>query len=262
MTRLLVVLCLCCSISLCGISQDIPVTYRIKSNNAFKKGEKLTYRIHYGAVNAGIAVMSVDNTSKEINGRQTLHVIGTGTSAGAFDWVFKVRDRYESYIDEEALMPWLFLRRVDEGGYKIIQNQYYDHVNGKVNSNGKSIDVPNYIQDMYSAFYYARTIDFSAAKKGDTYAVPTFVDDEIWNLKIKYLGKEIVNSDLGKINCLKFCPVIQKGRVFKREEDLTLWVSDDMNHVPIRLQGEILFGSIKMDISAVAGLIGTLNFAK
>ena len=81
-------------------------------------------------------------------------------------------------------------------------------------------------------------------------------------MKIKYLGKEIVNSDLGKINCLKFCPVIQKGRVFKREEDLTLWVSDDMNHVPIRLQGEILFGSIKMDISAVAGLVGTLNFAK
>ena len=238
------------------------VVYRKATNTAFKRGEELMYRIHYGAVNAGVAVMTVDNSSKLINGRPTLHVVGTGTSKGAFDWVFKVRDRYESYMDEEALMPWLFIRRVEEGGYKISQNQAYDHNGGKVNSNGKSLTVPKYIQDMLSAFYYARTLDFSKAKKGDTYAVQTFVDDEVWDLKIKFIGKEVVNSDVGKINCLKFCPVVQKGRVFKKEEDLTLWISDDANHVPVRAQGEILVGSIKMDLIKTTNLASSMNFAK
>ncbi|CAN5208257.1 DUF3108 domain-containing protein [soil metagenome] len=246
-----------------GTSQTADASaYRQLKNTAFKRGEELTYRIHYGSVNAGVATMTVDNSEKMINGRPTLHVIGTGTSKGAFDWVFKVRDRYESYMDEEALMPWLFIRRVDEGGYKINQNQSYDHTEGKVNSNGKSLTVPKYVQDMLSAFYYARTIDFSKAKKGEVYAVQTFIDDEIWDLKIKYLGKEIVKSDLGNINCLKFCPVVQKGRVFKKEEDLTLWISDDVNHVPVRAQGEILVGSIKMDIIKVSNLNANLNMAK
>jgi hypothetical protein len=260
MKRILSVLAFSALVPSFLMAQD--VNYRKVTNNAFKRGEELTYRIHYGAVNAGVAVMSVDNSTKLINGRPTLHVIGTGTSKGAFDWVFKVRDRYESYVDEEALMPWLFIRRVDEGGYKISQNQAYDHNGGKVISNGKSLTVPKYIQDMLSGFYYARTLDFSKAKKGDTYAVQTFIDDEIWDLKIKFLGKEVVNSDLGKINCLKFCPVVQKGRIFKKEEDLTLWISDDANHVPVRAQGEILVGSIKMDLIKTANLTTALNIAK
>ncbi|MDQ3112084.1 MAG: DUF3108 domain-containing protein [Bacteroidota bacterium] len=260
MKRILIFLSYLSLVPLAGTAQT--AEYRKVTNTAFKRGEELTYRIHYGAVNAGVAIMSVDNANKLIAGRPTLHVIGTGTSKGAFDWVFKIRDRYESYVDEEALMPWLFIRRVDEGGYKINQNQTYDHTMGKVNSNGKSLTVPKYIQDMLSAFYYARTIDFSKAKKGDTYAVQTFVDDEVWDLKIKFLGKEIVKSDVGKINCLKFCPVVQKGRVFKKEEDLTLWISDDANHVPVRAQGEILVGSVKMDLIKTSGLMTTLNIAK
>jgi len=242
-----------------GHSQD---PYRKMTNTSFKRGEELKYRIHYGAVDAGEAIMSVDNSSKLINNRPTLHVIGTGTSKGAFDWFFKVRDRYESYMDEEALMPWLFIRRVDEGGFKINQNQVYDHTSGKVNSNGKSIVVPKYIQDMLSAFYYARTMDFSKAKAGDIYSVPTFIDDEIWDLKIKFLGKEAISTDVGKVNCLKFCPVVQKGRVFKKEEDLTLWISDDANHVPVRAKGEILVGSIKMDLTGYSGLANTMNLVK
>lgn len=236
--------------------------YRKVNNTAFKRGEELKYRVHYGTVNAGEAVMSVNQDNKLINGRPTLHVIGTGQSKGAFDWFYKVRDRYESYVDEEALMPWLFIRNVDEGGFKIKQNQIYDHNGGKVNSNGKSLVVPKYIQDMLSSFYYARTLDFTNAKKGDIYAVQTFVDDEIWDLKIKFLGKETISTDVGKVSCLKFCPVVQKGRVFKKEEDLTVYISDDANHIVMRAQGEILVGAIKMDLTSYSGLANTLNIVK
>jgi hypothetical protein len=260
MKRIVLLMSFLIAASVAVIAQDSP--YRTVKNGAFKRGEELKYRIHYGTVNAGVAIMSITSDSKQIGGRPTFHMVGTGESKGAFDWFFKVRDRYETFMDEAALMPWLFIRRVDEGGFKISQNQIYDHTGGKVNSDGKSVVVPKYIQDMLSAFYYARTFDFSKAKVGDKFEVKTFIDNEIWDLQIKYLGKEVVNSDLGKINCLKFCPVVQKGRVFKKEEDLTMYISDDANHVPVRAQGEILVGSIKMDLTATSGLMTSLNKVK
>lgn len=236
--------------------------YRTVVNTAFKRGEELKYRIHYGAMNAGVATLTVDNTNKLINGRSTYHVVGTGNTIGAFEWFYKVRDRYESYVDEEAMMPWIFIRRVDEGGFKINQNQTYDHTVGRVNSNGKMVTVPKYIQDMISSFYYARTLDFSTAKVGDIFSVPTFIDDSVWTMKLKYKGKETIKTDLGRIRCLKFCPVVQVGRVFKKEEDLSLWISDDVNHVPMRAEGSILVGSIKMDIIKTTNLMEPLNKEK
>ncbi|HLG03386.1 MAG TPA: DUF3108 domain-containing protein, partial [Bacteroidia bacterium] len=192
----------------------------------------------------------------------TYHMIATGESKGAFDLFYKVRDRYESYMDEEALMPWLFLRSVDEGGFKFKQNQAYNHNTGTVLADGKAFTVPRYIQDMLSAFYYSRTLDFSQAKLNDVFTVNCFVDNEIWDMKMKFLGREVLKSDVGRINCLKFCPVVQKGRVFKKEEDLTVWISDDANHIPIRAQGEILVGSVKMDLTSYTGLVAELNRCK
>lgn len=236
--------------------------YRTVTNTAFKRGEELKYRVHYGAMNAGLATLTIDNTTKLINGRPTLHAVAVGNSIGAFDWFFKVRDRYESYMDEAAMMPWIFIRRVDEGGFKISQNQTYDHNIGRVNSNGKMMTVPKYIQDMVSSFYYARTLDFTNAKVGDVYSVPTFIDDSVWTMKLKFKGRETIKTDLGRIKCLKFCPVVQVGRVFKKEEDLSLYVSDDANHVPVRAEGSILVGSIKMDIISTSGLMVPLNKEK
>jgi hypothetical protein len=105
-----------------------------------------------------------------------------------------------------------------------------------------------------SAFYAARNLDFTHAKEGDVFTVDCFVDKELWPLKIKYVGKEVIDTDLGKFRCLKFRPIVQKGRIFKKEEDLTAWISDDKNHVPMRVQAKILVGSIKMDITGMKNL--------
>ena len=151
----------------------------------------------------------------------------------SFNWFFKVRDRYETYIDEEALLPWAFIRRVDEGGYIINQDQTYNHFNNTVNSDGKVFDVPDGIQDMLSVYYFGRCLDYSSAIAGDIFTINTFVDDEIFPLKIKYFGKENFETDLGTFRCLKFHPVIQEGRVFNAEKDLTIWITDDENRIPI-----------------------------
>jgi len=224
-------------------------------NTAFNQGEILSYRLHYGALNAGVAVLEVKPQILDISGRKVMHIVANGYSQGAADWFFKVRDRYETYMDKDAMVPWLFVRRVDEGGFKFSQDYVFNHYTKKVDvGNGEKFDIPNGVQDMVSAFYTARSLDLSNAKPGDLFSLTSFVDKEVWPVKIKFIGRETIDTDIGKYKCLKFRPVVQKGRVFKHEDDLNVWISDDKNHIPMRVQANIIIGSIKMDITNAANL--------
>ena len=231
-----------------------------KKNIAFKEGEILTYRMHYGLLNAGGAVLEVKPDIMSISGRQVYHIVGTGFTTGSADWFFKVRDRYETYMDKDALLPWMFVRRVDEDGFKFSQDYMFNHYTKKVDvGNNQKFDIPTGIQDMVSAFYYARNLDLSNAKPGDTYTMNCFLDKEIWPLKIKFIEKEVINTDIGKFRCLKFRPIVQQGRVFKKEEDLNVWISDDNNHIVMRAKADIIIGSIKMDITSVKNLANAMS---
>ena len=229
-------------------------------NEAFKRGEKLKFRLHYGFMDAAEITLDVKDEAKTFGSSNTFHVVGVGNSKGSFDWFFKVRDRYETYIDENALVPWFFLRRVDEGGYIINQDYFFNHYKKKVEIGaGESFDIPDDTQDMLSAFYATRCIDFTNAKEGDVFTINSFVDKEMFKLQIKYVGKETIKTGLGKFKCLKFRPVIQKGRIFKHEDDLKVWITDDKNHIPVRAEAEILFGSIKMDLIEYSGLANPIS---
>lgn len=235
----------------------------LMNKDAFKRGEVLNFRLHYGVIDAGVASLAVTEDTKEIGGRKTFHIVGLGSSKGAFDWFYKVRDRYETYIDEKALVPWVFVRRVNEGGYKIEQDYVFNHFNDKVNvGKGEVYDIEPNMQDMLSAFYHARNLDLSNAKINETYEIKCFMDKEVWPLKIKFIGREVIDTEIGKIRCLKFRPIVQKGRVFKNEEDLNVYISDDKNHIPIRGQADVLVGSIKMDITSYSGLANPLAIVK
>ncbi|CAG0966245.1 MAG: DUF3108 domain-containing protein [Bacteroidetes bacterium] len=222
---------------------------------AFKPGEVLEYRLHYGVVDAGTARLEVKNSTLNVSGREVLHVVGTGQSRGAFDWFYKVRDRYETYMDAKGVFPWLFVRRVNEGGYKINQDYKFFQAQNKVdNGKGNTFEVPEGVQDMLSAFYYARTIDFSSAKVGDIYTIPAFVDDEVFPLKIKYGGIEKIKVGKEYFECMKFHPVVQQGRIFSKEDDLTAWITNDKNKIPVLAQAKVLVGSIKMEITKYEGV--------
>jgi hypothetical protein len=241
-------------ISIAAKSSDGQKVLRTLNNQAFKPGEKLTFRIHYGIVDAGEATLEVDKDMKSIGGRDCYHVVGNGRTVGAFDWFFKVRDRYESIIDKSALIPWMFIRRVNEGGYVINQNVSFNHFHDSATSERKTISIPEYTQDLISAFYYARNLDFSSAKEGDIFPINGYLDDGIIPLNIKFIGKEDVDSKKGTFHCLKFRPMLQEGRVFKEKEDMTVWISDDKNRLPVRVQTDILVGSIKMDLISFENL--------
>lgn len=231
-----------------------------KQNNAFKAGEILTYRMHYGLLNAGAAVLEVKPDILEVNGRKVFHIVGTGYTTGTTDVFFKVRDRYETYMDKDALLPWLFVRRVEEGGCKFSQDYVFNHYTKKVDiGKDQKYDVPVGVQDMVSAFYSARSLDLSNAKEGDVFSLTCFLDKEVWPLKIRFIGREVITTDIGKFKCLKFRPIVQKGRVFKKEEDLNVWISDDKNHIPMRVKADVLVGSIKMDITSVRNLANPMS---
>jgi len=234
-----------------GPVKELPVI----NNEAFKRGELLTFRMHYGIIDAGVATLGITEEEKEIAGRKTYHVIGLGQSRGAFDLFFKVRDRYETYIDDKSIVPWIFLRHVDEGGYKIDQSYVFNHYSEKVNvGEGETFDIEPNMQDMLSAFYAARNLDLGGAKPGETYAIKCFMDKEVWPLKVKFIGRETITTGLGTFKCLKYRPIVQKGRVFKHEEDLNIWITDDKNHIPILGQADVLVGSIKAELKSYKGL--------
>jgi len=218
------------------------------NNEAFKPGEVLEFRIHYGIIDAGEATLEVKEDIQKFGGRDCYHMIGSGKSVGAFNWFFKVRDRYESVVDKNAIVPWLFIRRVNEGGYIINQNVSFNHYTDSAKSEKKTISIPENTQDLISSFYYARTLDFSNAKEGDVFLINGYLDDQIIPLNLKFIGRETIESKKGKFRCLVLRPMLQEGRVFKDKEDMTIWVSDDKNKIPVRVQTEVLVGSIKMDL--------------
>lgn len=243
-------------------SSDGQKVLRTVENKAFKPGEKLQFRIHYGFLDAGTAQLEVKSEPKNIGGRECYHVVGTGETGGAFDWFFKVRDRYESIIDKESMIPWLFFRRVNEGGYIINQNVSFNHYTDSAKSDKLAISIPEYTQDLISAFYYARTLDLSNAKIGDIFQIHGYLDDAVFPMNIRLVDRENLKTKIGTVRCLKFQPMLQEGRVFKDNEDMTVWISDDNSHIPIRVQTEILVGSIKMDITGYENLVGELALEK
>ena len=161
------------------------------------------------------------------------------------------------------MIPWVFKRRVDEGGFKINQDYtFFQHKNKVENEKGKTFDVPNMVQDMISSFYYARTLDFDNAKKGDTFSVDIFLDDEIFPTKIKYLGKEVIRTRKGKFRCHKFEPVVEQGRVFKDDDALTVWITADGNKIPIMAKAKIQVGIVKMHLVKWDNLANPMAYVK
>jgi hypothetical protein len=219
-------------------------------NFSFQDGENITFKIFYNAlglyVDAGTASFTV--TQENLGNKPVYHVVGSGTSNSSYDWIFKVRDKYESYIDTANLQPLKFIRNVDEGGHKIYENVTFNQQTNSAITTKGVYKVPNCVQDVLSAIYYARNIDFEKYTIGDKIPFTMFLDNEVYNLYIKYLGKETVKTRYGKFKAIKFKPLLVKGTIFDGGEKMTVWVSDDANHIPLRIQSPISIGSVKVDM--------------
>lgn len=235
------------------------------NHNAFKPGEVLKYSIRYGLIKAGKAELRVEEITSRSK-RPVYHVVGTGRTVGMAEWFFKTRDRYESFIDTEAMVPWEFIRDVNEGGHEIDRHLIFDHFAQTV----KDLDAPQkgkfqleeYAQDMISAFYYARSLDATKLKAGDEVDFNMFLDHEAFLFRLVILERTWVDTDLGKIRCIALRPKLQAGRIFKEEEGMTIYVSDDANKVPILIKSDLLVGSVKVELTGYESLAAPIKFHK
>jgi len=238
------------------------------TNSAFETGEKLTFRVFYnmGALwlNTGDAIFNVEDD--KVKGHNVYHITGDGKTMKSYDWIFKVRDKYETFIDKTTLLPLKFLRHVDEGGYKIYNDVNFDHDKGNATSMNGCYKIPKCTQDVLSAIYYARNINYDDYEPGDKIPFNLFLDDKNYALYIRYLGKEKITTKLGTFNAIVIQPLLIEGTIFKGGEKMKIWVSDDKNHVPLRVNSPILVGSIKVDLMSYENLknpfLGPINNKK
>ena len=81
-----------------------------------------------------------------------------------------------------------------------------------------------------------------------------FIDNEIYNMYIRYMGKETLKTQYGKFRAIKFMPLVVKGTLFEGGEKMTVWVSDDANKIPLRIESPIVVGSVKADMMSYRNL--------
>ena len=230
-----------------------------QQQQAYGDGEWFKFRIHYGLVTGGYATLEVDQTT--LNGKDVYHITGKGSTTGLTRLFFRVDDDYQTYIDVDRDIPYRFIRKIDEGGHtKDIQIDFNHDTNQAVVFNRKhnetqTLSFPTNAQDMVSAFYYLRNrLDVRNLQVGDVTQMDMFFDKENYKFQLKYLGRETLRTKFGKVECLMFRPYVMAGRVFKEEESLTVWVSNDDNLIPIRIKASLAVGSLKADLIEYKGL--------
>ncbi len=225
-------------------------------NQSWQSGESIKYQVYYTL--AGIFVYGGDanfNVNLEkLNNKPVYHIVGEGKTIPFFDGFFKVRDRYESFIDTATLQPYKFIRNVQEGDFKKFETITFNHTANTATSQGGTFKIPECIQDVLSAIYYSRNIDFNKYKPGDKIPFSMFIDDKVYNLFIRYLGKERIKTKYGKFNAIKFKPLLIEGTIFSGGEKMTVWVSDDENKIPVRIESPISVGSVKIDMMGYSNI--------
>lgn len=233
-------------------------------NHTFQAGEEITYKLYYNLnfiwIPAGEVVFRIDDFGN------VFRISADGKTYPSYDWVFKVRDRYESYIDKNTLLPNMSVRDVREGGYtlydKTVLNQEQQRAviergrsKEKIHDK-KEMDIDNCMHDILSIIYYARNLDYDNMEKGAEVPVKIFMDKEEWPLTVKYDGRDASKKikGLGKFKTIKFSPQVIVGDIFKEDTQMHIWVTDDENKIPLLIESPISVGSVKAVLKDYKGL--------
>ncbi len=227
------------------------ITARVHSRNrtpVYKPGEMLRYQIYYGPLTGGEVLMTLERT--EFGGREVLHAKGIGYTTGLADRVFRLYDVYQSFMDPQTGLPVKAIRDISEGSYRYYNEVLYERDSNMVISqlSGKH-EVPPGILDMISVIYKLRdTMQTVMFRPGDVLEMDTYFGDKVYPVTIRYSGSEIINTRMGRFHALKFYPSSEPGRMFKSDDDITVWFSNDRNFVPLRLRLNMLVGAVRIDL--------------
>jgi hypothetical protein len=233
-------------------------TWKPVPKKHFGTGERVEYRIHYGFINAAEARVDIAKNLSVINGKPCYRINVFGRTTGAFDVFTKVRDTWRSFVDTTHLETQQFYRNIRENNYRKEETTYFDRRNNKATTKTKdttrTYNVPSNVHDIISGYYFLRTVDFQNRSDGDIIELPVFLSDEVVKLRVKYAGRDIVKTKYGRIKVFKLHPLLPNNKLFKGENSIRLWVSDDENKVPIKIEADLFIGALAIDIKHYSGL--------
>lgn len=242
--------------------------YAIK-NTTFIKGEKIDYRLHYGLITGAYPTLSAYDKDYTIGGVPCHRLEVYGKSVGMINKLFKVKDIWRSYVDTTSMLPVYAFRQINEGNYKLQEDLYLNrNAKGQVKvikDKGKEKEEKFYnaqegIHDIVSGFYYFRNIDYTSKTVGSTVAVKVFFEDELYDLKVKYLGKEELKTTLGTIESYKLAPIVPDNDLFDGQESIVFWLSADQNKIPLKIKANMFVGAVELDINQYQNLRHPIKF--
>lgn len=238
-------------------------------NQSFGKGEVMQYKVHYGLINAAEATIELADDLHRINERPCYKATVTGRTTGSFDFFLRIRDTWRSYIDTTSILPQKFFRNIEENNYRKKETVDFDHFKdvAEVERHGRNKDevkrgtykVPDNVQDLVSGFYYLRTINFDQRRIGEVIKVQGFFDEEVFSMDVTYKGRETVETKAGTIRAIRLVPKMPSNKLFKGENAISVYLSDDRNKIPVLIQAEMFVGAVKVDMYKYQGLKSRLN---
>ena len=238
-------------------------------NNSFKAGEYLKYRVYYsssiGNFTAGEAILTVENWKEASKGRtkDVYHITGIGNSKGMFNWFYKVRDKFESFVDKQTLLPYAFIRKTREGKYKQDDKVIFDReINEAITNSKDATIVPPDVHDFVSALYFMRTLKIADFDADSMYRINFFLDDSVYTSAVKFKGKADIETKWGVVRCLKIAPMMASGEVFAEKYPMYVYVTDDNAHLPVLAESKVVVGSVKMELIEYSNLTETLTIRK
>ena len=237
-------------------SACVPVMSTAEDRLVFRAGEKLEFALQYtwGAMNTDVGYATVSLEAVTFNGHEAFCLSAYGKTVRFFDWVFKVREDFKSWFTREGLRPLKFTRDTYEGGYVAKNTYLYDWsleepiIKADVYSSKRgqrSLELPltPCTFDLPSLFYFSRNMDFDVVDPGKRYPMTFAIDDDIYNVYFILHGRETIKvKGIGEVKVIKFGAKLLEGEVFKGEEDMIIYVSDDMNRLPVYFEAPLLVG--------------------
>lgn len=232
--------------ALASVTDSVPAAIdRYVENIAFGIGERLSFDIGYGFINAGSATMEVADLI-EYQGRPAYRIVTTAESNKFFSSFYPVQDRVESVMDAIGLFSWRFEKILREGKYRAERKYSIDQINHTVVYKDDTITVAPYVQDALSALYYIRTQPLTVGK---TVSVDNFTDGKNYPLEVKVHRKEKISTKAGSFDCLVVEPLLQSAGIFKHEGKLTVWLTDDRLRMPVMMKSKVVVGSITVELT-------------
>ena len=261
---LLILLCTCMSAMTVHAQESsdlkgtscIPVRTVLGDDLAFQDGESMSFAVQYkwGAVNTDVGYATVRLDTLRYNGTKAFRCSAYGYTRRFFDFFFKVREDFKAWFTYDGMRPLKFTRDTHEGGYEARNTYIYDwsmpdpHIVADVystSSGQRDIEIPltPCTFDLPSLFFFARNMNFDVVKPGKKYPMTFAIDDDIFNVYFILYGRETIKiKGLGTVKTIKFAAKLLEGGVFKGDEDMIIWVSDDENRVPVYFEAPLLVG--------------------